>query len=257
MGDYNSITSPMEHKGGPYRYYSNKGRLFLDFINENSLLYIGYVGSIFSWCNDQHGQDRRWAFLDCCLINPYWSSVFNLNILTHLPKIPSDYSPLFLSAGNNNHFTRNIFLFENYWLQYADCVKIVRNAFHFHAHSSPMHNFAYLLTRMGKSLLDWKAAGLGALDKGIRDTEVQLQTLDLDDMENPLSNSDLDDYRALQNKYNALLRRNSLRWAERARLMWVKDGDRNTNFFRNTAKIRNHVNRMSCIVDDLGHTHTE
>lgn len=69
-----------------------------------------------------------------------------------------------------------------------------------------MHNFSYVLTRIHKSLLDWKSVGLGALDKGIRDTELQLQALELEDIGNTLFSSHILDYRALQHRFNALLR---------------------------------------------------
>lgn len=39
--------------------------------------------------------------------------------------------------------------------------------------------------------------------------------------------------------------------------MWVKDGDRSTNVCHNTAKIRNHVNHITSIVDDFSHAHTK
>lgn len=70
----------------------------------------------------------------------------------------------------------------------------MRNALNFRAHSTPMHNFAHLLTRIGKSLLNWKASGLGSLDKGIIDINLQLQNFELGDMVNSHSNSDFADY---------------------------------------------------------------
>lgn len=70
MGDINAIASPIEHKGGPFRYYANKGQLFSDFIGNNSLLNVGFISPIFSWCNNQSGSAKRWAILNRCLANP-------------------------------------------------------------------------------------------------------------------------------------------------------------------------------------------
>lgn len=55
MKDFNAITSPLEYKGGPFYYYAHKALMFSNFISTNSLLDIGYIGNIFSWCNDQVG----------------------------------------------------------------------------------------------------------------------------------------------------------------------------------------------------------
>lgn len=82
-----------------------------------------------------------------------------------------------------------------------------------------MHNFAYLLTRICKSLIDWKSTGLDTLDKGIRDTELQLQAFDLENPDSSFSDNQYANYRALNHKYNALLNQNSIRWAQRASLI--------------------------------------
>lgn len=64
-----------------------------------------------------------------------------------------------------------------------------------------MHNFAHILVCIRKSLLDWKFSSLGALDKAIKDTEMQLQPLLLDDMENSSSIFSHANFRIRQNKY--------------------------------------------------------
>lgn len=94
---------------------------------------------------------------------------------------------MLLVANNLNRFSGKLFCFENYWLEYAECISIVRNALNFQLHSSPMHNFAHILARIIKSLLDWICYGVCAMDKAIKDTELQLQALELDDMENSSS----------------------------------------------------------------------
>lgn len=261
MGDFNSITTPNEHKGGHFHYYASKPCLFSDFIAKNALMDLDFVGHWFSWCNGQYGQARRWACLDHCSINAQWSSMFNSYKLTHLPKISSNHSPLLLNVVDNTVFRHKIFCFEIFWFENMDCLMAVLNALIFNAHSSPMHNFAHMLTRIRKALLHVKNFGLGALDSVIRDTEVQLQSK-VDDMLNPLSDSNYVRYRALQNKYNAYLRQNSIRWAQKARLMWTQDGDRNSSFFHSYARICNHNNRISYIFNEEGqylveHDHLE
>lgn len=51
IGDFNSITMLSEHKGVPFRYYASKARLFADFITNNTLLDVEFIGNIYSWCN--------------------------------------------------------------------------------------------------------------------------------------------------------------------------------------------------------------
>ena len=50
-GDFNSIRSCDEYKGGFFTYYSRKTILFNDFITCNSSLEISSVGYVFTWYN--------------------------------------------------------------------------------------------------------------------------------------------------------------------------------------------------------------
>lgn len=97
MGDFNAVVSQEEHHGGAHYYYRRKALAFSDFIATNNLLDVNYVGSQYTWCNNQQGLARRWARLDRCLINPSWSNSFEACIVKHLPRFLSDHSPMLLS----------------------------------------------------------------------------------------------------------------------------------------------------------------
>lgn len=56
----------------------------------------------------------------------------------------------------------------------------------------------------------------------------------------------------LYNKLAALQRQNSIKWAQRARLMWVLCGDQNTSLFHNSIRSRNHQNSIPFITDSNG-----
>lgn len=57
---------------------------------------------------------------------------------------------------------------------------------------------------------------------------------------------------ALYKKYATLQRQNTIKWAQRATLMWVQDGDSNSDFFRNNVHIRKHFNSIAHIMDANG-----
>ena len=46
--DFNAIVSPLERKGGLFRQYATKSKLFADFIAHNNLLNLGFMGSDFT-----------------------------------------------------------------------------------------------------------------------------------------------------------------------------------------------------------------
>lgn len=65
------------------------------------------------------------------------------------------------------------------------------------------------------------------------------------------------DLSTLYNNLSALQRQNSIKWAQRARLMWVQCGDHSTSFFHNFDRFRNHYNNILHILDPNGSCFTD
>lgn len=82
----------------------------------------------------------------------------------------------------------------------------IRKALNFHAHSSTVHAFIYILSRVRSNFLAWKALGACNIDKEIRAIEVSIQTLEIYSFENPLIDLDNVQFNSLYNKHRALLR---------------------------------------------------
>lgn len=117
MGDLNAVITQEEHRGGAHYYYRRKASVFSKFIATNNLLDVNFVGSPYTWCNNQQGLARRWARLDRCLVNPVWSNCFYAYLVTHLPRFLSDHSPLLLSVSPRNFSKKKLFHFENFCLR--------------------------------------------------------------------------------------------------------------------------------------------
>ncbi|XP_039141957.1 uncharacterized protein LOC120279156 [Dioscorea cayenensis subsp. rotundata] len=252
IGDFNSILSPSDHKGGRFYYYSRKALFFRDFIDSNNLFNLNSSGPPFTWCNNQRGLARRWARLDRCLVNLEWSSLFKNCTLKHLSRSCSDHSPLLLSIFANDSRSRNLFRFENFWFDYTDCHSVVFEALRSPVHDSPLHAFSHLLSRTRFKLSNWKSSGLNSVEIALAQTETEINSLEQLD-----SSTDIQDrLSVLYSKLAAIQRQLSIKWAQRARLLWVSDGDKNTSFFHNSARIRDHHNYISQISDSFGNIYS-
>ncbi|XP_039138752.1 uncharacterized protein LOC120276083 [Dioscorea cayenensis subsp. rotundata] len=249
IGDFNAICNRDEHMGGSYSYYARKARHFVDFIDTNNLLDLHFSGPRFTWCNKQFGTARRWARLDRGLINLDWSSKCHSYTLKHLPKISSDHAPLLLIIRYINSYTRSPFHFNNYWLDYVGCHLAVRRAWEFSTNGNPLHSFTHILSHSRSNILNWCKTGLTNLDTGIRCTENIISTLELADSLDAESQVHLEEMYA---RYSALEKQNTKKWAQRAHLNWVCDGDNNSKFFHNVTRIRKHFNSISQVRDLSG-----
>jgi len=65
VGDLSCIACPEEKRGGgaPFNVDSEI-TYFLNLFTLTGLIDLGYKGSSFTWCNNQHGVARLWERLD-------------------------------------------------------------------------------------------------------------------------------------------------------------------------------------------------
>lgn len=87
IGDFNTVCSDEEARGGSFSYYRRKAREFSNFIIANSFLDVRFIGNNFTWCNNQRGLARRMARLDYCLTNALWSDIGATFFVKHLSRI--------------------------------------------------------------------------------------------------------------------------------------------------------------------------
>ncbi|XP_039130894.1 uncharacterized protein LOC120267295 [Dioscorea cayenensis subsp. rotundata] len=248
LGGFNSILHRFEHKGGTFAYYDRKARFFRNFIEFNNLIDLNYSGPHFTWYNNQLGLARCWARLDRCLFNLDWANSFNFNSLKHLARSFSDHSPLFLSSAPFSYHTTRIFRFDINWLDFIGCHDAIHDAWNCHPHGNPLQAFSHLLSRACYNLSNWHRSGINSLEADLASSEITISNLEKSDF-NSISQSFLMDQYA---NLASLQRQCSIKWAQRARMLWIKDGDRNTSFFHATTRIRAHSNFISKVVDSNG-----
>lgn len=244
-GDFNSVLTRDEHKGGSFSYYDRKARFFQNFVDVNNLLDLNFSGPAFTWCNNQLGLARHWARLDRCFVNLDCCNLFRTYSLKHLPRTSSDHAPLLISASISVNWSVPVFRFDNNCLEYIDCHNAVKDAWNFMPHGNPLQACTHLLSHTRIKIKSWRSSGVSSIDKALASTEQEISLLEMTDAISN-SNSLLMD---LYGKFAALQRQNSVIWAQRARLLWVKDGDRNSRFFHNCTRIRSHINHISQIAD--------
>lgn len=146
---------------------------------------------------------------------------------------------------------RYLFRFENLWLDFTSCHEIVREALWSPSHGNPLHIFLHLLSRTRFKLTQWKSNGINSLEKALTLTEANIYNL-----ENTDDSIDTQINLSVQyDKLAALQRQISIKWQQRAKLLWVCDGDKNTSFFHNSARICPHYKNISQITDSSRNIH--
>lgn len=96
IGDFNIIMFAFEKKGGRWLCQLLIDD-FRDCIASCGFSHAGFVGSPYTWCNNQRGNSRILARLDRCLLNSSWSE-YQVKV-QHLPHARSDHNPLLIDMS--------------------------------------------------------------------------------------------------------------------------------------------------------------
>lgn len=105
-----------------------------------------------------------------------------------------------------------------------------------------MHAFTHLLSHTQSKIISWSNVDLTPLNVALKDTEAAIRSLEVVDSSDPDLTSTLMEY---YTRFTSLQYQNSIRCAQRAHLLWLKDVDQNTTFFHNTICIHSHYNIIS------------
>ncbi len=116
MGDFNSPLSDAEKWGGLAPNQDSKHDLAL-FIQNFAFLDMDLQGGSFTWSNRRVGGDSIQVRLDRALLSPEWLLSHSC-ILSLLPRVGSDHSPISLSFSPLSNKRAFAFFFEKMWLSY-------------------------------------------------------------------------------------------------------------------------------------------
>ncbi|XP_042969143.1 uncharacterized protein LOC122301839 [Carya illinoinensis] len=259
FGDFNEILHNHEKVGGANRPYSQMEafRISMEWCGLSDL---GFVGPKFTWCNNRMGTHFTKERLDRALGNMLWTSMFNENNFNVLVAQTSDHCPLLISLnkrGRRELFlvpTREkIFRFEARWNLHEACNSIIKSCWS-HQDSQQVYNINSVLRKLNRckaSLKNWSST----LWKHKRDIQAQLNRLL--EMQDSNTGSRTAKVKALQKEIDKALEEENLKWKQRAKQMWLKDGDRNSNYFHKCANQRRKNNSIQKLVRNDGLTTTD
>ncbi|CAL9001792.1 unnamed protein product [Prunus brigantina] len=110
LGDFNDIVCGEEKLGGN----------FIEWIDRNHLIDLGFSGANFTWCNKRGEEDIIWKRLDRGLCNIDWRFLFSEAHLSHLPRVNSDHCPIMVKFFSNHlPATKSMpFRFQAMWLSH-------------------------------------------------------------------------------------------------------------------------------------------
>lgn len=105
----------------------------------------------------------------------------------------------------------------------------------------------------GQTLAAWNDKQFGDLPKQIKKCKEELSKLQSAYQSLEMTQA----CRSLENRLAALLRKEEVFWLQRSRVSWMREGDKNTNFFHKVASGRKKRNHIAKIEDEFGNVFPE
>lgn len=247
MGDFNEMLIHTD-KCGLRPINQNRAALFRDFINITGLMELDLKGCIFTWAsNPRNGVIVR-EKLDRALANWAWRSIFPHAMVTALPMVSSDHSPLIFQATPAKRSGKS-FKYEAFWEEHSECGQVVKDGWlKSTVPNDPWKNLTGKIKDCKRTLQQWQNLTFRRADEQIKELKEELKR-----RQDLVNHWQMDEEsKRIQDEIKSLWRQEELYWCQRSRVKWLKDGDRNSSFFHATTVQRRGRNRIERLKNSNG-----
>ncbi|KAK9997370.1 hypothetical protein SO802_022056 [Lithocarpus litseifolius] len=215
-------------------------KAFRDALDECGLKDLGYTGDKFTWKGKRQG-GMVFERLNKAVANNQWSSLNPGTSIFHLQTHSSDHKPIVINPEGITPKPNRPFKFEKMWLSDGGCSQTVKDTWGISSPEASMAVVAGKLKHCRDKLLSCSRQSFGSIKRAI---DLKSKRLNKAEVEAAKGNGDATLIWSLRSKLNDLLDKENQMWHQRSRALFLKDGDRNTSYFRSKASHRFQRNRI-------------
>jgi hypothetical protein len=203
---------------------------FHRFITEAALKEVHLEGMIYTWSNERsHPTLEK---IDRCFISTEWDLPFPGHELTSMPSIYSDHVPLLLCL-DSSFAAKKRFMFLSFWHSFPNFRAVLERVWRcLLCNAIPFHRLDWLFQNSARMLKSWSDRTIGNIMLQLKVTKEVLLRLDQARDLKPLASHEEALRQLVKWKSVALasLQRSTAR--QKSRVMWLREGDASTKFFR-------------------------
>ncbi|KAH7841895.1 hypothetical protein Vadar_013209 [Vaccinium darrowii] len=244
-GDFNAILHADEKLGGTQRQEWELTD-FQQFVQQSNLIDLGYVGYPFTWNNRRVGRDNVRVRLDRFLASPSWRIQYPNAAVNHLQPGGSDHCPLLLKSMVHVEKLKHRFIFYKRWGGNANCGSIIRQAWGVCIQGAKWFQIHQKIKACRFGLIQWWKQNQCNSRFNKDHLEVKLQQLF------ECTNFDQQEFWQTETLLKKALIDEEDYWRNKARVNWLKSGDRNAAFFHARFIQRRQQNRLMGLEDTSG-----
>ncbi|MBA0855473.1 hypothetical protein Goshw_014375, partial [Gossypium schwendimanii] len=192
-------------------------------LEDCSLVDVGYSGNWFTWERENFPETNIQERLDRKLATEEWSSLFLNSLIQHLPHLFSDHCPLLINIDYRaRRMVKKNFKFKAWWVLEETFFEEIRCIWE--------NSTGYFLSKLGnlkRGLESWESQIRRSRKMKIEVLTSKLTTL----LESDRSDENFAEIIDIKIHLNFEIEMDECYWEQRARINWLKLGDRNTTVF--------------------------
>ncbi|XP_030970111.1 uncharacterized protein LOC115990416 [Quercus lobata] len=201
---------------------------FREVIDECGFMDLGFDGLKFTW--SKHFEDGRsiWERLDRCLVTNSWFMRFVGLRVFHLTCMSSDHVPILISlSGLIPPVWKKLFRFKQMWLSNSSCEDVVFSAWGSGSGHGDGGDILRKVERCGKDLGHWEKNVFGNVKMELN----RLKKVLAKEERVAMFSGNNFQVRQIKKDIEILQEREATMWAQRSRVQWANQGDKNSKYF--------------------------
>lgn len=251
MGDFNVTLEVHEHSNGTSMHTSD----MIDFkkcVENVEIEDLVSSGFQFTWTKSLRNPNcETLKKLDRVMINEPFLDTFRTAHCVYLPYIISDHSPDVLVIPSGGTKRKKAFRMSNFITEKEEFLQVVKNEWEKNVNGFQMYKVIQKMKMLKHKLnyMSWKNGNVHNRVNVMRE-KIKIAQEEVD--KNPLCEKTKKLSCILLQEYCEAMRDEESLLMQKAKVEWMKDGDRNTKFFHKIIKGRQHRSRIMNICDENG-----
>ncbi|KAK9713574.1 hypothetical protein RND81_06G036400 [Saponaria officinalis] len=247
-GDFNCLLGLNERIGGNEVVHDDILPL-RDVTDFCQLQDLNAIGSFFTWNNKHEVGMKIYSRIDRVLVNTQWLDIFPDSFANFLPEGLFDHCPCLINFHETLVNRKLPFKYYNMWALAKEFEQIVRNSWSMVVVGSPMFKLVRKLQSLKNPLRSLNKEQFSDIENLAHVASLTLQHYYRLLVGDPLNKDMCDAERQCAKEADDLLHARNAYLMQKAKEMWIEDGDDNTSFFHASIKRRRMRNRVYQVFD--------
>ncbi|XP_074290657.1 uncharacterized protein LOC141617369 [Silene latifolia] len=232
-GDFNCVLSVGERVGG--NTPSGEMEPFRHCVADCGVIDIDATWSLFTWNNKQKPEERIYSRIDRFLVNKDWCDHLPDLYAHFLPEGLMDHTPCIISSSKNSQRKR-CFKYFNMWGDAKEFLHTVRSNWDKNLMGTSMFRLVKNLKQLKPALKSLNKEGYADIEHSTRRLQKQVHDLQEQLGRNPIDTQLLIAEFEVSQELKTLSSARESFLAQKAKQLWMKEGDTNSAYFHGILK---------------------